>query len=70
MPVSDRFLSHSQRGLRAGYAYVNIPWVDDKQWHPYSLFEDPSDPRIQQMFLMKVGDWTGDVHKALLRGED
>ncbi|KAL7465445.1 hypothetical protein ACHAXS_005802 [Conticribra weissflogii] len=67
MPVSDRFLSHSQRGLRAGYAYVNIPWVDDKQWHPYSLFEDPSDPRIQQMFLMKVGDWTGDVHKALLR---
>ncbi len=69
MLVSDDFVSHARRGLRAGYAYMTIPWVDDKQWHPFSLFEDPSDPRIQQMFLIKVGDRTGNVHKALLQGK-
>ncbi|KAL7551951.1 hypothetical protein ACHAWF_015164, partial [Thalassiosira exigua] len=64
MPVSDRFIRKSQR---AGFAYINLPWVDDKQWHPFSLFEDPSDPRVQQMFLMKAGDWTKAVHSTLSR---
>jgi len=64
MPVSDRF--QKQAG-RAGFAYINLPWINDKQWHPFSLFEDPSDPSIQQMFLMKNGDWTSAVHMALSR---
>ncbi|KAL7529340.1 hypothetical protein ACHAXR_006228, partial [Thalassiosira sp. AJA248-18] len=64
MPVSERF--QKQAG-RAGYAYINLPWIDDKQWHPFSLFEDPNDPAVQQIFLMKNGDWTEAVHMALSR---
>ncbi|KAL7535065.1 hypothetical protein ACHAXR_006247 [Thalassiosira sp. AJA248-18] len=64
MPVSERFQKHAGR---AGYAYICLPWINDKQWHAFSLFEDPSDPSIQQMFLMKNGDWTNTVHAALSR---
>eukprot|EP00581_Thalassiosira_minuscula_P016601 CAMPEP_0183722588 /NCGR_PEP_ID=MMETSP0737-20130205/14497_1 /TAXON_ID=385413 /ORGANISM="Thalassiosira miniscula, Strain CCMP1093" /LENGTH=885 /DNA_ID=CAMNT_0025952781 /DNA_START=891 /DNA_END=3548 /DNA_ORIENTATION=+ len=64
MPVSQRFQRNAERG---GFAYVMIPWVDDMQWHPFSLFEDPSDPSIQQMFMMKAGDWTTAVHRSLSR---
>ncbi|KAL7529886.1 hypothetical protein ACHAXR_003208, partial [Thalassiosira sp. AJA248-18] len=64
MPVSERFQKQAGRG---GFAYINLPWINDKQWHPFSLFEDPSDPSTQQMFLMKSGNWTNAVHKALSR---
>jgi len=64
MPVSERFQEKAERG---GYAYINLPWIDNKQWHPFSLFEDPSDPSIQQMFLLKCGDWTNAVHATLAR---
>ena len=64
MPVSERF---QNSGIKGGFAYVCIPWIDDKQWHPFSLFEDPDDPSVQQMFLMKTGDWTTDVHNSLSR---
>ncbi|KAL7555274.1 hypothetical protein ACHAWF_019016 [Thalassiosira exigua] len=64
MPVSERF---QKRAGRAGYAYICIPWIDDCQWHPFSLFVDPSDPSMRQVFLMKAGDWTGAVHDALAR---
>ena len=64
MPVSERFQKQKQR---SGFAYICIPWIDDKQWHPFSLFEDPSDPCTQQMFLMKAGDWTNAVHASLSR---
>jgi len=61
--------SSSRRGGRgggvAGFAYLNIPWINPHQWHPFSLFEDPHDPSIQQMFLLKNGDWTNAVHAAL-----
>ena len=66
MPVSERF---RKRATGAGYAYINLPWIDDKQWHPFSLFEDPNNHQTQQMFLMKAGDWTGAVHTALTRGK-
>ena len=66
MPVSERFQRNAAQ-IRNGFAYINLPWVTDKQWHPFSLFEDPNDPSIQQMFLMKSGDWTKDVHAALSR---
>ncbi|KAL3778271.1 hypothetical protein ACHAW5_000509 [Stephanodiscus triporus] len=66
MRVSDRFRrSPAARG--GGYAYVNIPWINNKQWHPFSLFEDPHDPSTLQVFLLKKGDWTSAVHKALSR---
>lgn len=64
MPVSDRFRG---RAARAGFAYVCLPWIDDRQWHPFSLFEDPCDPSTQQVFLMRNGDWTEAVHDALAR---
>jgi len=66
MPVSERF-QKCARNAQGGYAYILIPWINDKQWHPFSLFEDPADPSTQQMFLMKSGDWTSSVHKALCR---
>lgn len=66
MPVSERFQKCARNG-QGGYAYILIPWINDKQWHPFSLFEDPEDPSTQQMFLMKSGDWTSSVHKALSR---
>lgn len=65
MPVSEKFLRRARH--RGGYAYINIPWVNDKEWHPFSLFEDPDDPSIQQVFFMKEGDWTRAVHTALTR---
>jgi hypothetical protein len=64
MVVSDRFRGSAARG---GYAYVNIPWINDRQWHPFSLFEDPHDPSTLQVFLLKNGDWTNAVHKSLSR---
>ncbi|KAL7525609.1 hypothetical protein ACHAXR_002213, partial [Thalassiosira sp. AJA248-18] len=64
MPVSERF---QKRACRGGFAYVNIPWVSNKEWHPFSLFEDPSDPKTVQMFLMKSGNWTNAVHRSLSR---
>lgn len=64
MPVSDRFMRNAERG---SFAYINLPWVNNKQWHPFSLFDDPANPKIQQMFLMKSGDWTKAVHSALAR---
>ena len=66
MPVSERFQRQAFHA-RNGFAYINLPWVDNKQWHPFSLFEDPNDPSVQEMFLMKSGDWTKAVHSALAR---
>jgi len=65
MPVSKHFLNRASS--RASFGYLNIPWINDKQWHPFSLFQDPKDPCTQQMFLMKAGDWTRAVHAALSR---
>ena len=65
MWVLNRF--RNSAAARGGYAYVNIPWINDKQWHPFSLFEDPYDPATLQVFLLKNGDWTDALHKALLR---
>jgi len=66
MPVSERFRRNAT-GRRGGFAYINLPWIDDKQWHPFSLFEDPHDANVRQMFLMKSGDWTDAVHSSLSR---
>jgi len=65
MQVSDRF--QKSMGKRGGYAYINIPWINNKQWHAFSLFEDPYDSSARQMFLLKNGDWTNAVHAALSR---
>ena len=66
MPVSERFRKQVQVA-QSGYAYINIPWINNKQWHAFSIFEDPSNPSIQQIFLMNNGDWTGAVHMSLSR---
>jgi hypothetical protein len=34
---------------------------------PFSLFEDPYDQATLQVFLLRNGDWTNAVHKALSR---
>lgn len=57
MAVSDRFLSRGQKG---GFCYVCLPWVD-KQWHAFSLFQDPSDPNRRAVFMLDVGSWTNKV---------
>jgi len=64
MPVSARFQQRQEKG---GFAYICLPWVNRMQWHAFSLFEDPTEPNKKQMFMMKTGDWTTTVHKALQR---
>jgi hypothetical protein len=63
MQVSDRFQKLMDK--RGGYAYINIPWINNNQWHAFSLFDDPNDSSTRQMFLLKAGDWTNAVHAAL-----
>ena len=62
--ASDRFRKAAAI-TRGGYVYINIPWINDKQWHPFSLFEDPTDPTKLQIFLLRTGNWTNTVHKSL-----
>jgi len=47
--------------------YVCLPWVDKSQWHAFSLFEHPDDERRRQVFMLRTGDWTEQVHRALQR---
>jgi hypothetical protein len=65
MRMLDRF--RDSTSVRGGYAYLNIPWINNMQWHPFSLFEDPSNPATLQVFLLRNGNWTDAVHKALSR---
>jgi ferric-chelate reductase len=62
--ASDRF-SKAAAITRGGYIYINIPWMSDKQWHPFSLFEDPTNPTRQQIFLLRNGNWSNDIHTSL-----
>lgn len=64
MSVSARFQKKLEKG---GFAYICLPWVDKFQWHAFSLFEDPTEPNKKQMFMLKMGDWTEAVHRALQR---
>lgn len=63
MSVSDRFLKNLEKG---GFGYVCLPWID-RQWHAFSLFQDPNDPSKRVVFILNVGDWTSKVHSELLR---
>ena len=64
MKVSDNF---QRRGNHGGYGYACLPWVEKNQWHAFSLFENPRDPKERQMFMLNCGDWTNSVHAALQR---
>lgn len=64
MKVSDSFQRRSAHG---GYGYACLPWVAKNQWHAFSLFENPRDPKERQIFILKCGDWTNAVHEALQR---
>jgi predicted ferric reductase len=66
MPVSNRFVGNSVAG-KAGYCYVNIPWINNYEWHAFSMFEDPNDRNVQQVFIMKNGNWTTKLHDGLGR---
>jgi len=64
MAVSEHFQANFAQG---GYGYVCLPWVSKYEWHAFSLFEHPTDPNLRQVFMMKTGDWTSDVHRQLQR---
>jgi ferric-chelate reductase len=64
LAVSERF---QKMGAQGGYCYVCLPWVDKQQWHAFSLFENPTNPAEREIFMMKLGDWTNDVHEVLQR---
>ena len=64
MNVSERFHGLGDKG---GFCYVCLPWVDKNQWHAFSLFENPSNPAERQIFMLKAGDWTSQVHRMLQR---
>ena len=61
--VSDRF---QRCGDKGGFGYVCLPWID-RQWHAFSLFQDPSNPALRVVFILNVGNWTNEVHKELTR---
>ena len=61
MKVSDRFRNNLEKG---GFDYVCLPWID-RQWHAFSLFQDPQDPSKRVVFILNVGDWTEKVHHEL-----
>eukprot|EP00980_Cylindrotheca_fusiformis_P023059 scaffold10086_cov72-Cylindrotheca_fusiformis.AAC.1 len=63
MAVSERFQSWGP----GGYCYVCLPWVNQHQWHAFSLFENPILPSERQIFMQKLGDWTTQVHTMLGR---
>ena len=64
MNVSKRF---QKMGAHRGYVHVSLPWVDRNQWHAFSLFENPENPEQREIFMMKLGDWTSQVHTMLQR---
>ena len=64
MAVSDRF---GAMGNQGGICYVCLPWIAKNQWHAFSLFENPSNPKERQIFIQKTGDWTNKVHRVLQR---
>ncbi|KAL7532054.1 hypothetical protein ACHAWF_003998 [Thalassiosira exigua] len=68
MRVSPRFRRCGEKG---GFGYVCLPWLETgaKQWHAFSLFQDPSDPSIRSVFMLNVGDWTDAVQTELERND-
>ena len=64
MPVSEAF---GRRNHQGGYVFVCIPWVSKHQWHAFSLFENPANGNERQVFMLKTGDWTSQVHRSLQR---
>ena len=63
LAVSSRFQANIDKG---GFGYICLPWVD-RQWHAFSLFQDPNDPAKRVVFMLNVGDWTNKVHSELTR---
>ncbi|KAL7537204.1 hypothetical protein ACHAXR_008944 [Thalassiosira sp. AJA248-18] len=63
MVVSDRFQRCGEKG---GFVYVCLPWID-RQWHAFSLFQDPSDSASRGLFILNVGNWSHAVHTELQR---
>lgn len=64
MEVSDAFRKNCGKG---GFCYVCLPWVDRDQWHAFSLFENPGNPRERQIYMQKAGDWTDAVYERAQR---
>ena len=62
--VSERFIRNGGKG---GFGYICLPWVSRFQWHAFSIYQHPTNPKLRQMFIMKTGDWTTEVHAALQR---
>ena len=48
------------------YAYINVPWIARDEWHAFSLYPAPNDPRGSTAICANVaGDWTSKLHKAV-----
>jgi predicted ferric reductase len=54
------------------YAFLNVPAIDEWQWHPFTVSSCPSSPlRTFHIKDMGVGTWTHELAQlALLCGED
>ena len=59
--------SFQERGMQGGYCLVAFEWINRLEWHAFSLFENPDNPKQRQVFVSVCGDWTAQVHKALQR---
>jgi hypothetical protein len=52
----------------AGYCYLNVPWVDQYEFHAFSIFSDASredDDNTICMCIAVGGDWTSKLHQAI-----
>lgn len=51
---------------QTGYVYINIPWIETKEWHAFSLYPHPKEPETKSCVCISVGgDWTAKLHRAV-----
>lgn len=54
----------------AGYCYLNVPWVNQYEFHAFSVFadagkEDDEDDNHIRICIQVGGDWTSKLHKEV-----
>lgn len=46
------------------YVFLNVPEINQLQWHPFTVASSPSSPYLILM-IKRAGDWTGKLIRAL-----
>lgn len=48
--------------VASAIVHICVPKLAVSQYHPFSCFYDPFDPRYGCVYIDRAGDWTGHVH--------